>query len=103
MGWSIDNCTDVEVAGLTIRETGGDGIIVMSNALLHYFTRRSGKNSCAQTRLNTESRNVFCSLKWSPQSNTFCPMCTEQFCDTVQYGPYLKISKYSVARRGGNA
>ena len=31
MGWAIDNCTDVEVAGLTIRETGGDGLIVMSN------------------------------------------------------------------------
>lgn len=34
MGWSIDNCTDVEVAGLTIRETGGDGLIVMSNVWL---------------------------------------------------------------------
>ena len=31
MGWAIDNCTDVEVAGLTIRETGGDGLIVMSS------------------------------------------------------------------------
>lgn len=31
MGWSIDNCTDVQVAGLTIRETGGDGLIVMSS------------------------------------------------------------------------
>jgi hypothetical protein len=42
MGWSIDNCTDVEVAGLTIRETGGDGLIVMSNVWQCQNYSRSG-------------------------------------------------------------
>ena len=31
MGFRINNCSDLEVAGLTIRESGGDGMIVMSS------------------------------------------------------------------------
>jgi hypothetical protein len=31
MGLAMSNCSDMEVAGLTISETGGDGIIVMSD------------------------------------------------------------------------
>eukprot|EP01048_Picozoa_sp_COSAG05_P017913 COSAG05_NODE_2529_length_2942_cov_4.653887_2_plen_820_part_01 len=30
MGFRVNNCSDMEVAGLTIRESGGDGVIVMS-------------------------------------------------------------------------
>ena len=31
MGFRINNSSDVRVAGLTVRESGGDGMIVMSN------------------------------------------------------------------------
>jgi|EP01043_Picozoa_sp_COSAG02_P012069 hypothetical protein len=58
MGWAIDNCTDVEVAGLTIRETGGDGLIVMSNVWQCLEKNKNGLCTKGHYRKQGATRNL---------------------------------------------